>query len=825
MRFRLALMFSVFALAACTDSGVAPRQPLRTAPTLQLSHLGEDPVSADLCGGRSPCDAFDYRGDNSIGAPGICFLPPTVSNHVSDPACAARNLPGLDGIFSLAWCRVIYDDPTGETPPRVAMRPGPGDTEVEDCQDPDDWEPLVESSGQYTASVRWRRSQASVGDVFRVYVVRGDQMFAHRDVVIDPNLTTPADGYVHAIGFGNEPMKVRINEDFSCIRYDTQAAGTLNAATCLVAGGSEIEFEAGGLNVNWTFREGTTPFLADFEVSECLSLGFSDDPVLGVTGNALVDTPLADCMLSLSSEEIEVLDPPALLYVTLTDERWSDEVGSEGPFANARFNVIEADEAGVGVLPPEGDPGWFGDATFESAALRWLAEGVDRLASLVLPEPVYAAFSRSGLGTNVSRMSDLQISVMGVMAAASAGTPCASGEAHCLDLGSFGSGGSAPVSVQVSAPTRDDATSYPDDHIDVPDTRLHFFPESGSVSCPSGSAQDAFGRGCVGAGAPDLSTTPPSYWDHVVVVTGTDGLGSVDWDLAGGENELHVAACGVARMGPNEPDPLGEPGGDGVWGDLGDCSDRAAAITQGTAYDNGPADGFTPFEPVDTENEAAIYGLPLTFVARTCPQIVVDGMKGASEWTACADATVFTAPQKGPKISDNATLYTYSDGAALYIGLEVATRDLGNKIFINLTDAVSDGDGDEAAGDDLLVIEELGGVAGGLFADWHYTQSCVENSSSSLCGDPDARDDGTAAADGEARVDGAGAGTVFYEFVRPLGSPNSGAGTGKEDLGASTGQQIGLRVQVTQGQGGGKGGFVYPDLQTGTTKYHVLTLN
>ena len=75
--------------------------------------------------------------------------------------------------------------------------------------------------------------------------------------------------------------------------------------------------------------------------------------------------------------------------------------------------------------------------------------------------------------------------------------------------------------------------------------------------------------------------------------------------------------------------------------------DREVALTQSGAFDNGPADGFTPFEPVDTENEVGIYGLPLEFQASTCPAITVDGVKGGtngSEWEACATKTGFSAP-------------------------------------------------------------------------------------------------------------------------------------------------------------------------------------
>ena len=806
MRPRLALAaLAALTLAACSEPGVAPNDPLARAPTLQMTHLG-DPISEDLCGGFSPCDAFDYgRVGVPTGAAGICFLPPTVDNHLSDPACSAPNRPGLDGLFQLAWCRVEYTDP--EEPPTLVAG---------SCQDQADWKDLVEDDGFYSASVRWRRSDADDGDILRVYVVRGEQAFAHRDLIIDPNLTTPADDYVHAIGYGNEPIKVRINEDFSCIKFDTQGDTPENAATCLIAGATTVPFETGELVTTFSFPDGNPTFLADFEVSECLTLGFDIDPTTGMAeGNALVDVPLADCKISLSSEELDALSVPGQIVVDFTDERW--EAGE--PFENARVNVLQYDEDGVGALPPSSPQGWFGAASSSSAALRWLDRGLDLLADLFLPEPLYARIG----GWDFTRMSDFQVSVMPVMDGAS-GVICSAEEPYCRDLGVFESGGTASVSVQVSAPTDDGPTAYPANHVDVADTRLHFFPQSGSVSCPGGSGQSgAYGRGCVEPGDPDASTDPPSTWDHVVVVTGTDGTGTVDWTLADGDNTLLVSGCGVARPG-NEPDPPAEPGSDRVWGTLGECTDREVAAGDASAFSNGPADGLTPFEPVDTENEVAIYGRPLEFRAATCPAISVDGMKddafGGSEWEVCAEKTIFTAPLKGPKVEDNAALYTYSDGDALYIGVEVDTNELGGKIFINLAESVAAGDGVEAAGDDILLIDFDDPMSG---FDWHLTEACTGNNSASLCGDPDGPGDGSFAVYAEAREGGAGQGTVFYEFVRPLGSPNS-AGATKEDLGAAFGDEIALKLTVTQGQGGGKGGFVYPDPQGSSTEFHVFTI-
>ena len=149
---------------------------------------------------------------------------------------------------------------------------------------------------------------------------------------------------------------------------------------------------------------------------------------------------------------------------------------------------------------------------------------------------------------------------------------------------------------------------------------------------------------------------------------------------------------------------------------------------------------------------------------------------------------------------------------------------MGNKIFINLVESFN-GDGVPAAGDDLLVLD-FGDLTGPV--DWHFTQQCVGNNSNSLCGDPDTLGDG--AGNGvvaNASVGGAGSGHVFYEFSRPLESRNGFAPSPpKEDLFVPTvgPTDVGLRLRVTHGKGGGKGGFVFPDPQTAPTVYHRFTI-
>ena len=97
----------VSALSSCSDSSVSPTTPLPITPPIAYSHLGDDPATSDLCDGLSPCDAYDYdrnldgTPDGIVGVPGFCFLPPTVDNHLSDPACSGAFVPGLD-LFTAA---------------------------------------------------------------------------------------------------------------------------------------------------------------------------------------------------------------------------------------------------------------------------------------------------------------------------------------------------------------------------------------------------------------------------------------------------------------------------------------------------------------------------------------------------------------------------------------------------------------------------------------------------------------------------------------------------------------------------------------------------
>jgi hypothetical protein len=359
----------------------------------------------------------------------------------------------------------------------------------------------------------------------------------------------------------------------------------------------------------------------------------------------------------------------------------------------------------------------------------------------------------------------------------------------------------------------------------VPGTRLHAFPRNGtgSLTCPAspGNGQECFADGV------DTTTDPVTHWGHFVGITGTDGRLNIELTTAVGLNVVDVSGCAVARVGDgtNEPDPPDEPGPDGVWGSLGTrCVDRLAGQTA-DGYDNGAADGDTPYEPARLGSptgsfgfEHGVDGLPVTFVAHSCGTIDIDGDKDPGEWD-CADVEGFIVPLKGPNAtSDNAWLYTYYDDEALYIGVEVDNDELGNKMYINLLD----GPGFAPQADDDVLVLDFGNPDANK--DWFYTAACVGNNASSLCGAPDTQLDHV-----DFRVEAAASltgadGHVFYEFKRPFRADVGNGQTADEDLDALPGQvaphQVGIRATITQGQGGGKGGFVIP--VDGT--YYVITL-
>ncbi len=831
----LSLLFT-----ACSDETV-PTNVVVTDVRIQTSHVGstDELTTDDLCGGLSPCDAFDY-GHATTGVPGFCFLPPSVENHLSDPACSGDFLPGLDGLFELAWCRVEYA--AGGTVAPTLADGDPADGFQPDCHSGAPFVQDPNGAEFYKASVQFKKNGpggVAPGTVYRLYVVGAGLHWAHRDVVIDPNLTSPADGYVHAIGYGTEPLKVRISAAATCVTYDTgddpleTVNSTEDAQTCLVSAGEDYTLNVGGYQATYTFNE-PNPFLATFEISECLDLA-------NTAGDPLVDVPLADCVISVESDRYTdgaLLSAPATLEITLTDTDWLD---AGAPYERARLNVIQWDEVGTGVLPLATDRGW-GNTTFASLGDRFL-RGVREFGAFFGPQPVNA-YPKSSF--DFRRMSDFQVALMPMMDHADdmSGNACLreddTADLSCLDLGTFPGIDPVRVSVEVSAPSEarpwnadwaDPALtlavpSSTDGNIPVGGTRLHFFATDGSVACVDGNCRAS------------TSAEQAAGWGDLIVMSDASGRASVDWTLAGGENTLEVVACGVA-VRPDDAGTKDSGLSDGVWGALGDCDDRRAAKAS-AAFENGPANGFSPFEPPSRGNsvditdtypyEVAVYAPPLTFKAHTCPQIDVNGVKdglNGNEWEACATKEPFNAPLPGVKKDVmNAWFYAYDDGESLYMAVEVMDNDLGNKIFVQLAEQSDAAGFYSSEGDDILVIDFGNPAAGG---DWHVTAQCAGNNAASLCGDPDSKPDDTdllgndRAVQAEAKDTESQSAGLFYEFRRPLNSVNNGPDN-KEDLYVDPGSlTIGVKVTKTQGQGGGKGGFVFPDAQ-GSIEFFPITL-
>jgi len=185
---RLILLLAVPFALSCTDSDVQPTSP--DAPAIRADHT---PTSgADLCGGQSPCDA------QTAGHPGVWFLPPLMNN---GSPFSGPFVSGLEEIVDVVVCEINTGYPPD--PPSDIDTGG-------QCEKLDTTE---DTAGKhYRASIRFRRPD--VGMMFRVHVVIGEVHLAFRDIIIDPNDTSPASDALLSVGTGNNPIKVRIDDGF-----------------------------------------------------------------------------------------------------------------------------------------------------------------------------------------------------------------------------------------------------------------------------------------------------------------------------------------------------------------------------------------------------------------------------------------------------------------------------------------------------------------------------------------------------------------------------------------------------------------------------------
>ena len=814
---RLAVLIAVVTTAgACADAGRTPTSPDATPISIRTTHTPGS--GADLCEGRSPCDAFDYRPSfpappadpaSDLGHSGFCFLSPFVDNHLSDPACSAPFVPGIpDGELKLTWCQIdAPSDPANPlevhtlASPRYCLG-----TPIDLVQDP--------GGGEfYRGEIQFKRGGRGGGDVgkyFRIYVVRGDEHYAHRDIVVDPNETSPADAPVLAVGTGNTPIKVRITEGFGCDLFSSAGTPdqTLNAAECLIAGDPDpFMLNGGGVTAEFDFPAGNDPFFALFELTECEDL--HDITSGGDPSRPAVDVQLLGCKVTIESTETNLRERASLVLDLVHGS-------SEG-----RIFVIEQDEDGQSVLPPLVAPGWFLSALDLPG---FLGIGLKKLASVFGVKPLVAVHSTTSAGGTFDRLSDFQAGVLpvGHYYDVSAGaiidatnSSCDNDPAPspaCLDLGTVPDGQAVTAAVHAGALCDSDNHACADPDIDAPGVRYHFLPQNGgSVACPAGTAGVTCFTGVDsydgdGDGNPDN----PYDWGHTVIYTDSDGVSAGLWTPGPGANpkELKVLACGAARPGTTEPTLQGS-----VYGTLAFCTDRDPTAV---GHDSGPEPGSDPYEPNDIVNEVAIRGLSLTYQASSCPAITINGTEGDGEW-ACADVQGFIAPLKGKKSEvDNAWVFTHNDATHQYIALKVKSTDLDD-MFITLDNT---GNGD-SADDDVLLLRLKGENPPGASFDWHRTQHCVDTNASTLCGELDSFADFNPSAVldpavGAALVNTAGpsdgqlaAGTqyVFYEWRRLLNSGNCG----EDPCVTVTPTVLDMIIQVTGGSGGSKGGFVFPD--------------
>ncbi len=238
------------------------------------------------------------------------------------------------------------------------------------------------------------------------------------------------------------------------------------------------------------------------------------------------------------------------------------------------------------------------------------------------------------------------------------------------------------------------------------------------------------------------------------VVTGTDGIATVNWILGSNPNALDASGVGIG---------LGIP-------------------AQGTHLQRSPPGGSGVF--ADHVNNLVELGTGvLKFTATACDpstvQVSVDGSIGVSEYP---NDTAFIANISGGDAP--ATLYWANDCDNLYLAVEVE-RDAADKINILRFDFDNDNDGAPDAGDDVLVFN---GDVGG-FSDMFLTANCLKKKQSS-CGEEDPISNGS----GEQVFDGTS--LSVYEVSHPLKS-----GDAAHDFQLDFGDTVGMFLTLSLGKG------------------------
>jgi hypothetical protein len=708
-------------------------------------------------------------------------------NHLSDPACSAPFVGGLpDGTFQLEWCEVDY---TGVTGPLDAPTP------TSNCQGP---LPLTwdGTSEFYETSIKFNKAKGpnNPGDLdktFRLYIVQGDVHKAHRDVVVDPNLTSPADAPLLAVGTGNVPVKVRVTESVEC----DDGVFDLEVTNCLIVSNQSLNLGQNGTNIQ--FGNVVNPFFVSATLEDC---GHVTDP----NGGPAVDLRLPGCKVSIDGDfqlNPAIGEDPAFIQVC------DDLSGlTEDYFAAQALGVlhVELDSSrptGVSVLP-------FAAASCVPPSLtHGDSDGLfGRLASLFGIKPLVATSAvgpLTGGGGSFYSNTDFELAILSINKIYDVAASATVDDAAELDLGTVPSGSAVPVAVQALAECDLTASSQPagfctNGEYDAPvaGQTVRYFALGGTVSCSGGAA------------ATSCSTT-----------TDANGMASASWTPGAGESELKAISCGAGIYGSDLQVNPALPEGS-VQGPHGFCDVAPTDKDDGTA---GPANGWLagtdPFAgiaygtaPSQVLYESGINDLPLTWKASSCPTpTVTDGVR-SDEWQVgeCAGEYKFTAKIGGGKTQpDNASLLWTHDGTILYVAIEIrgaGAKDLNDAFFYFDNDATAGPVGGAYVhgiheGDDVVVMRLDDPTK--VTADHFAPAACDGSPKASLCSAVDATSGDQTS--GAASVDGA---NLFWEFSKALNEscPND------EDfcLGNPLPDYVGVAGTITGGKGGSKGGNEVP---------------
>ena len=754
MRAFLSLVAVAVFAAACSDGSVDPIGP--ESAQIKADHTSTS--GADLCSNLSPCDAYDSYAHGETGQAGVWFLPPLVNNHSA--FFGSTFIVGLESILQISECNI-----SPGVPPRS------------DCQSSRVTE---DTPGKfYKGSFKFNKNR--IGEVHRIYVSIGDLHLAHRDVIVDPNEVTPADAAMLAVGTGNIPIKVRVDDGIT----DCTPDATTKKVSCVIRSDGQT-FATGGAVVNIGPNNPT----ALYQAEPCASGAYID-----------IDNPRVGPCLTIEAVPTitEALNASEIFFCGLTGVPVALE---------AKLFVHMVDDAGAIALPRVACPPELLGSSEQGGLLGYLSAGWGKMTALLGAEPLVAtsltatAVSPGGAGGRLGAFgSDFQLALP-----VTADKPADSGD------GSIVRSSDLPIAAKVAVEDKLGARAE--------DATVHFYAEeviaaNNQLSCTS---SPTFTGTCPAPSPdePDKVEFRGTIYDYLAVVTGSNGIAAVDFAPDGvGERELLALGCGIGVDGSytfgNNWDGVEPSLDDDVLGVLQPCDrdptdqDALPGIPSAEGFANGPEVGvLDPFQPT-AAFAVALNDLALSISVTVCEDQVslrpedIDGTMDAA-W-ACATSVPFTASLSGGS-STPARLMWMNDADNLYLGVMVE-RDASQKAtslsfeFDNVILATDD------PNDDLWLLNvDNKTPPRGEFIDMHLTPGCASRSGSSVCGDPDVGADGP---DDKGAVDfndvDAGNDFLFYEIAHELCSGDA------EDIcadpdGIAAPDFVDLFLRLQMGKGG-----------------------